>query len=303
MTRVIFERKDLKLFMTLRQDDDSRSLLKILGDSQVAQLLDIATDLLPERALFPSAEERNFVTNDEFDFVQVETEDDQPAVYRLQVKNGPTSFDQFDFNEEDLNDFINALNDIRTDEEFTQSLEIGPEITSAVAGPTGPTGPLGPTGPSGDIDNNKLIVIKTEDQEYESTDLEDDNELRLSVDGSSRYQFEVRIFVTIASLVPDIKMSISGPATVLFRAGYIVVDNTSGEVNPPSDGTVVVDSLNATVVHNFSGGTTPNSMIMISGSIQGDSDGGIMIFRFAQSTSNATPVIIKKGSSIVAKKI
>jgi hypothetical protein len=284
--------------MTLAQDDGSRSLLKILGDSQIAQLLDIAYDLLPEREKFPSAEERNFIDNDEYDFIKVA--DDQ---YRLQIKNGATSWDQFDFDEEGLRTFISELEEIRTDDEFVEAAEIGPAITSAVAGPTGPTGPTGPAGIDGIIGGDNVKVVKLEDQEAEDTILQDDAELSFAIGAGQQYQFEIFVFVSIDNSDPDLKMSIGGPDEPdLFIAGFSLLDNTDLTVGPNASG-MIITSFGAEVLHYFALATDPvETMVRIAGSVQAGTVDGRVGLQFAQASASSTPVTVRRGSFLVARK-
>lgn len=240
MTKVELERKfESSLFMTFRVEDSARSLLKVIGDSQVPQLLQIAQDLLPERALFPSADERNTVENDEFDFTQI-----SDNLFRLILRNGVTSYDQFDFTLQDLREFVDALESVRTDDDFVEDVEIGPPITSAVAGPTGPTGAMGPTGPAGSSSDSKTITSFVDsDVEIDSAQLRDILNLEFVVSDGQRYAFDAVLFIESDNV--NLVIKLDGPDDV---------DDIKANVR--TDGTQVITSIDDEILASFSGSET-----------------------------------------------
>lgn len=296
-TKIELVRQDeLRLLMTIREEGGSRSLLKILGDSQLAQLIDIANSLLPERSLFPQASERHFIDNNEFDIVLVSTD-----LYYLKVRNGVTSYDQFDLTEQDLRDFIDAMSDIRTDDNFVKSAEIGPAITSAVAGPTGPTGPAGPTGPTGkDLQQSSLPVMKymTDDVVISSEDLVDLTELGLPVGDGEIYQFDMLILLD-SDDASDFRMAFSGPVVSFIAAAFSLLDDGLEGPNGPEGN--IINALTDQISHIF--GTSGVSVaVRIVGIVQADT-GGIVIPQVGLNSGSGAILVAKAPSFMSARKV
>lgn len=294
-TKIELVRQDeLRLLMTIREEGGSRSLLKILGDSQLAQLIDIANSLLSERALFPQATERHFIDNNEFDIVLVST-----GLYYLKVRNGVTSYDQFDLTEQDLRDFIEAMNEIRTDDIFVKSAEIGPAITSAVAGPTGPTGPAGPTGPTGkDLQSSSIMKYMADDVIVSSEDLVDITELGLPVGDGEIYQFDMLILLA-SDDASDFRMTFSGPVVSFIAAAFSLLDDGIEGPNGPEGN--IINALTDQISHTF--GTVGVSVaVRIVGIVQA-STGGIVVPQVGLNSGSGAILVVKAPSFMSARKV
>jgi hypothetical protein len=305
MPYFVIERENNRLLISSYEDINSTvSSKKVLGDSQIAQLLDLLKRQLPEYDLYPIADERILIDNDEFDVVESGTDQ-----YRLILKNGQTTYDQYDLTQDQLRELVEALQQIRDDMEGEE--EIGGILLSSVAGPTGPPGPIGPTGPSGFVSSDSCVVVKSIDQEVsedtsgDSIVLRDDDELFFLVGPDEVWTFCMTIFVRTESISSGIKMSVNAPSNLsLFIASFLLRDNTDDTIGPNGPFGSVITVPDSPVTHDFSGAATGtvDTSIQVHGSLRVGSEGGAVRFRWAQSNEDAVPLVVRAGSNLIARR-
>lgn len=306
MPHFTLERKDNQLLITAREEIGSPvSVLKTLGDSQLAKLIDLVQRLLPEYALYPDAEdERNFVDNDEFDVVEFGTD-----TFLVSFKNGQTTVNQYELNEDELRELYDALREIRDDMEG--ELEIGAPVLSSAAGPTGPTGPMGPTGPAGAVISSIQTVVKQVDQEIsENTDgtsvvLTDDDELFFQVGSDEVWAFEIVAFVQTESVSCDLKMSVDAPSDVSsFISSFMLRDNTDDTIGPNGAYGSVITVPGDPISHDFSGAATNvvDTAVHVTGSLRVGSISGTVVFQWSQLVEDSIPLVVREGSYLIARR-
>jgi len=212
--------------MRLRPDGTDRTDVKVIGTSQVPKLLVLASRLLPEKAAFPEADERIDVEGDEFNWTVKELRDDQgmllpeqpdPPVYVLRIRNGISSFTDYEFDEAGLRDFVDRLTPVRQRMD-QQPDQIG-EHLDGPAGPPGQQGPQGEPGPPGppgagvpDV-TGTAITSSDAPTELLSVPVAADNacHVRLSIAAVSFENVDVASFRADIVLLRD---GITGPVTV-----------------------------------------------------------------------------------------
>jgi hypothetical protein len=196
-----------ELIIQLREQGSSNVDRKSLPESYIAQLLDLAFILTTEGKSSPSAQDRHFVENDEFDIFEKEQLDDfgEPIegvepIFVLRLKNGLSFFNDYEMDQAGFDNFIEQLIPIR--EELGASNGPHEPPTIPPVGPTGPAGPAGPQGPQG------------------------------PAGGSSRDVFDGE--VTTEDNTPTLILSVAIPDTTANYALIFIVANEEGGANRAS---------------------------------------------------------------------
>jgi hypothetical protein len=152
----------------------------------------------------------------------------------------------------------------------------------------------------GALANNELSVFKTVDESVaNSTTLQDDDELQVTLAANATYTFEALIVVEGDSAGDfDFRLTeADGTYQVVSTGG------TAAAGGGVSGGTIRVWSHGHSADITLALITGDVSLIRIHGSIESAGAGGIFKLEWAQATSNATPTTVKAGSYFKVRRV
>lgn len=151
---------------------------------------------------------------------------------------------------------------------------------------------------TGAIRQTASRVVKTADESVtNSTTLQDDDELLRSV--TSGYTYSVRALLYVDDAGGNcIKMALGGSATASYVQGSIRYNNNDGSVGSAgswgNEFTALGTAINSTAIAHNGLLAEVIATVAVSGT-------GTLVVRWAQNTSNATPVTVKKGSWLLVE--
>ena len=142
-------------------------------------------------------------------------------------------------------------------------------------------------------------TVKLVTENITNNTYQDDDELKLAVDASSKYNFRFVLF-TRSATVPDMKFQVTGPtgATCVY-----MLQNTEDAI---SHGTTAGTSNRATACSSSMVMVTAaatDETLEIVGSMTTSVTAGDITLQWAQNTTNATPATVYAGSYLVAYKV
>lgn len=138
-------------------------------------------------------------------------------------------------------------------------------------------------------------VIKSADESVaSSTTLQYDDDLTIGVSANKSYSFECVLFVS-GDATADIKIGFTCPANSVLNWLSVERDAAGNVV-----GTSFQSGSSSTVVHDLAamGGTGTGVGIYIQGSVTTGASSGDLRLVWSQGTSNATPTVVKAGSTL-----
>jgi len=133
-----------------------------------------------------------------------------------------------------------------------------------------------------------VIVKQTDESLADSTTLQDDDELKVTLEANKVYSWEARIFITADSNTPDIRWAMDAPAGATIRYNDVGWDSDRAFLT--GDGIVGDDYLGGIGARET---TFELHGYVIMGGTAGD-----LQFQWAQAISHADNVTVKKGSSL-----
>jgi hypothetical protein len=138
-------------------------------------------------------------------------------------------------------------------------------------------------------------VRKTADESVtNSTTLQNDDDLALSVGANEVWEFEAFVLTTSASGTPDLRMTFDAPSGSTISWQAVARDSTDAFSHPlvTASGTTISPAINA--------GTT--SLVRVRGVLAVGSTAGTLRLQWAQNTADADAVTISANSFLKAGK-
>ena len=134
-------------------------------------------------------------------------------------------------------------------------------------------------------------VRKTQNESVtSSTQPQDDNELKLSLNSNTSYIIDGVIFASSTSATPDIKIRFDGQTGVDIAVGYTNDLNEMVLVSGEESNVIALPANTPTSIH-------------IKGTVKTGSTSGDFQLKWAQNTSNGNPTTVMKGSYLRADEI
>lgn len=141
---------------------------------------------------------------------------------------------------------------------------------------------------------NKLVIKQADESVTSSVVLQNDDELFMPLEANSYYEFELGLYVTLASADPDIRYKFSVPAGTVGN-WFIEADETSYEtefvIRPISEERAVTSSATGTQYY------------LIKGFIKTSNTAGNLQFQWAQRVSDSDAITVKANSYLKAIKL
>lgn len=141
------------------------------------------------------------------------------------------------------------------------------------------------------------LIVKEQDESAPNNTLQDDNEFWFNVNANDVWVFEMVLFVNSGTTnAPDIKWDFTIPTGATIKYGTQALSTASTAI---TGGQFIFGVTTATVPGSagvLTTATIETMPVFINGTIRVASTGGIVQFRWAQNTSDATPTVVRQDS-------
>jgi hypothetical protein len=165
-----------------------------------------------------------------------------------------------------------------------------------LTGVQGPTGQSGFSGQSG-VGVPTLVYKSANQTKTNDVTLAFDSELTFTIGSNEKWVFEISLFYSTASAVPDITIALNGPSGLDTLQAFADVRNLSGGIQ----GSAYLSTYGQTASNDA--GAATDSVIIITGTVYNGATSGTFGVQWAQRITSADATVVKKGSYLKAHRI